>query len=135
METSMRSIAIGFCALALSAPVASAQQSLESSTPGPTVESQAAEPAAQTAAETSVKAEPVGPTIEAAAVGFRVSADKNASLTAAQAVRRGQGQDVALMAVGVGAMIVGAIVGGTAGTVILIGGAAMALFGLYNYLE
>lgn len=131
----MRSIAIGFCALALSAPLARAQQSLQSSTPAPTVESLVTEPAAQTAPEPSVRAEPVGPTIEAAAVGFRVSADKNASLVAAQAIRRGQGQDVALMAVGVGAMIVGAIVGGTAGTVILIGGAAMALFGLYNYLE
>jgi hypothetical protein len=39
------------------------------------------------------------------------------------------------MAVGVGAMIVGAIVGDTPGTIIVIGGAAMALFGLYHYLE
>ena len=45
------------------------------------------------------------------------------------------GQDVALMVVGVGAMIVGALVGETAGTIIIIGGAAMALFGLYHYLE
>lgn len=39
------------------------------------------------------------------------------------------------MAVGVGAMIVGALVQGTAGTIIIIGGAGMALYGLYNYLE
>ena len=45
------------------------------------------------------------------------------------------GQDVALMVVGAGAMIVGAIVGDTPGTIILIGGAAMALYGLYHYLE
>jgi hypothetical protein len=32
-------------------------------------------------------------------------------------------------------MIVGALVGDTAGTIILIGGAGMALFGLYHYLE
>lgn len=76
-----------------------------------------------------------GPTIESAAVGFRLTVDKNESQEAAQIFRRGQGQDVALMVVGVGAMIVGAIIGDTAGTVILIGGAAMALFGLYNYLE
>ena len=40
-----------------------------------------------------------------------------------------------MMAVGVGAMIVGAIVGETAGTIIIIGGAAVALYGLYHYLE
>lgn len=79
----------------------------------------------------------VGPTIESAVAGFRISAGQreNASPAAAAQLRRGQGKDVALMVVGVGAMIVGAIVGDTAGTVILIGGAAMALWGLYNYLE
>lgn len=39
------------------------------------------------------------------------------------------------MVVGVGAMIAGALITGTAGTIIIIGGAAMALYGLYNYLE
>ena len=38
------------------------------------------------------------------------------------------------MVVGVGAMIVGALVEDTAGTIIIIGGAGMALYGLYNYL-
>jgi hypothetical protein len=32
-------------------------------------------------------------------------------------------------------MIAGALIGGTAGTIIIIGGAAMGLFGLYHYLE
>jgi glycerate kinase len=79
-----------------------------------------------------------GPTLQAAAVGFRVAetrVDKSSMATGAQIVRRHQGQDVALMAVGVGAMIVGALVSGTAGTIIVIGGAAVALFGLYHYLE
>lgn len=134
----MRSIAIGFCALALSVPaqLAGAQQSLQSSTPGPTVASQLADavtPASAGGASGETAA--AGPTIESAAVGFRLTVDKNESREAAQIFRRGQGQDVALMVVGVGAMIVGAIIGDTAGTVILIGGAAMALFGLYNYLE
>lgn len=40
-----------------------------------------------------------------------------------------------MMAVGVGAMIVGAIVGDTAGTIIIITGAGVALYGLYHYLE
>ena len=131
----MRIIAIGFFAVALSAPVAGAQQSLQSSTPGPTAASPAATPTTQSAGTAKAPAVAAGPTIESAAVGFRVSADRNESREPAQLFRRGQGQDVALMVVGVGAMIVGAIVGGTAGTIVLIGGAAMALFGLYNYLE
>lgn len=108
----MRVLAISLCAIALLPAASSAQQS------------------AQLA--------PQGPTIQAAAVGFRVNdarADATTKTTAAPIVRRNQGQDVALMVVGVGAMIAGALIAGTAGTIIIIGGAAMALFGLYHYLE
>jgi len=78
-----------------------------------------------------------GPTIQSAAVGFQVKepkVDASTKVSAAPSHPRA-GQDVALMVVGVGAMIVGALVSGTAGTIIIIGGAAMALFGLYHYLE
>jgi hypothetical protein len=105
----MRIIAIGFFALALCPAISGAQQSLKSAK--------------------------IGPTVQSAAIGFRAPADENAELKAAAQIRRGQGQDVALMAVGVGAMVVGALVGDTVGTVFLIGGAALALWGLYNYLE
>jgi hypothetical protein len=108
----MRFLAIGLCALAMLPAGSQAQQST------------------QLAAK--------GPTIQAAAVGFRVADAKvNATtkVTAAPIVSRHQGQDVALMAVGVGAMIAGALIGDTAGTIIVIGGAGMALFGLYHYLE
>lgn len=107
----MRLLAIGFCALVLLPAGSNAQQAAEYSK---------------------------GPTIQSAAVGFRVAEAKvNAStdMTAAPVIRRHAGQDVALMVVGVGAMIVGAIVDKPAGTIILIGGAAMALYGLYHYLE
>jgi hypothetical protein len=107
----MRFLAISFFALALIPAASNAQQSAQLS--------------------------PKGPTIQAAAVGFRVSeakVDASTKVTAAP-VGRHAGQDVALMVVGVGAMIVGALVGGTAGTIIIIGGAAAALFGLYHYLE
>jgi hypothetical protein len=108
----MRVLAISLCAIALLPAASRAQQS------------------AQLA--------PQGPTIQAAAVGFRANdakADATTKMTSALAVQRHQGQDVALMAVGVGAMIAGALIAGTAGTIIIIGGAAMALFGLYHYLE
>ena len=108
----MRFLAISFCALALMPTASNAQQSKQLSTKGPTLQS--------------------------AAVGFRVNeakVDASTKVTAAPVVRRNQGQDVALMVVGVGAMIAGALIGNTAGTIIIIGGAGMALFGLYHYLE
>jgi hypothetical protein len=108
----MRFLAIGLCALAMLPATSQAQQS------------------SQLIAK--------GPTIQAAAVGFRAvdaKVDARTKSTAAPIVSRHQGQDVALMAVGVGAMVAGALIGDTAGTIILIGGAGMALFGLYHYLE
>lgn len=112
MENEMRFLAIGFCALAMLPAASQAQQSSQLASKGPTV--------------------------RAAAVGFRASdakVDATTKSTAAPIVPRHQGQDVALMAVGVGAMIAGALIGGTAGTIVVIGGAAMGLFGLYHYLE
>jgi len=109
----MRFLAISFCAIALMPAAASAQQQSK---------------------QISAK----GPTLQSAAVGFRVKetkVDASTKITAAPIVGRHQGQDVALMAVGVGAMIAGALIGDTAGTIIIIGGAGMALFGLYHYLE
>lgn len=112
MENEMRILAISFCALALIPAASGAQQS--------------AKPLAK------------GPTLQAAAVGFRIAetkVDASTKVTAAQ-IRRGQGQDVALMAVGVGAMIVGALIdNNTASTIFIIGGGAVALYGLYKYLE
>ena len=108
----MRSLALSVCALALISVSSSAQQ--------------VSPPAAK------------GPTLQAAAVGFHVNASRvsaSTRTTAAPLIPRHQGQDVALMAVGVGAMIAGALIGDTAGTIIIIGGAGMALFGLYHYLE
>jgi hypothetical protein len=108
----MRFLAISFCAIGLLPAASNAQQSKQISTNGPTLQS--------------------------AAVGFRVNeakVDASTKVTAAPLVRRHQGQDVALMVVGVGAMIAGALIGDTPGTIIIIGGAGMALFGLYHYLE
>src|SRR3954469_23202313 len=110
MEIDMRLMALSLCVLAVLPAAGGAQQ---------------------------VTPTAAGPTLQSASVGFRATDAKvNAStrVTAAP-VRPRAGQDVALMVVGVGAMIVGALVGDTAGTIIIIGGAAMALFGLYHYLE
>lgn len=75
--------------------------------------------------------------MQAAAVGFHVNepvVNAATKVTSAPCCRH-QGQDVAMMAVGVGAMLVGAIVGDTPGTIIIIAGAGVALYGLYHYLQ
>ena len=108
----MRFLAISLCALAILPAASGAQQS------------------AQLA--------PQGPTIQAAAVGFRVNeakVDASKNMTSAPVVARHAGQDVALMVVGGAAIIVGAIIGSTAGTIVMIGGAAAFLLGLFHYLE
>ena len=53
----------------------------------------------------------------------------------APATRKSLGQPVALMIVGGAAVLLGAIVGGDPGVIIMIGGAAAFLIGLYQYLE
>ena len=40
-----------------------------------------------------------------------------------------------MMIVGGAALIVGAIIGGTPGTIVMVGGGVVGLIGLYNYLE
>jgi hypothetical protein len=39
------------------------------------------------------------------------------------------------MFVGAGAFVAGAIIGGDAGTLIMVGGAVVGLYGLYEYLK
>jgi hypothetical protein len=45
------------------------------------------------------------------------------------------GQAGAMMVVGLAALIAGAIIGGTPGTVVMVGGAVIGLVGLYDYLQ
>lgn len=89
----------------------------------------------QLAPESRVQAKS-GPTLEAAAVGIRpaVSADA-AAPTQTRARRRGVNQDVALMIVGGAAIVAGAIIGDDAGTIFMVTGAIIGLWGLYNYLQ
>jgi hypothetical protein len=47
----------------------------------------------------------------------------------------GAGTNVALIVVGGAALIVGAIIGGTAGILIAVAGAAIGLYGLYGFIQ
>jgi uncharacterized membrane protein YiaA len=41
----------------------------------------------------------------------------------------------AMMIVGGAALVVGAVIGGQAGTIVMVGGAVIGLVGLWNYLQ
>jgi hypothetical protein len=53
----------------------------------------------------------------------------------AMATNANLGQARAMMIVGGAALITGAIIGGDPGTVIMVGGAVIGLYGLYQYLQ
>jgi hypothetical protein len=77
--------------------------------------------------------EHVGPTSAALSVAVRNAIPADAA--AAPKGNAGLGQNEALMIVGGAAVLVGAIVGGQAGDVFMIGGAIVGLYGLYKYLQ
>ena len=45
------------------------------------------------------------------------------------------GQDVAMMVVGGAALVVGSVIGGDAGTLMMVGGGVVGLVGLYQYVR
>jgi hypothetical protein len=68
-------------------------------------------------------------------VAAHYPASKAVAHAAMAAPRRGLGQAQAMMVVGLGALLAGAIIGGTPGTIIMVGGAVVGLLGLYDYLQ
>lgn len=77
----------------------------------------------------------VGPTVGASVVGIRRAESAKAPAAPAADARLGAGRNVALMVVGGAALIIGAIIGGTAGVLIAVTGAAIGLYGLYNFVQ
>ena len=61
--------------------------------------------------------------------------DRPLAVTPADRDHVGAGNNVAMMAVGVGAIITGSIVGGPGGSLIAVGGAVVGLVGLYHYVR
>jgi hypothetical protein len=125
MIARIRRFAIAVAALtsaALAAPAAAAQEGRADLVRG----------------DTSAHAVPAGPTIDRAAVGARPLAQRPADDAEAQAAlqqRLGLGKARALMIVGFATVIIGLLIGDDVGTLIAIGGAAVGLYGLYNYLR
>ena len=101
--------------------------------PSGAAQSLTAMPIAANVTATPVQQQQVGPTIAALTVGVR-----NVVPATTQTPQRGSaglGQNEALMIVGGAAILVGAVVGGDAGDIFMIGGAIVGLYGLYKYLQ
>lgn len=132
--------AAALCAAATVSPLRAAHAQSATST-GDGIAAPAVE-APQPAAPRTAAA---GPTLASASVAVRASgAEEQQRLAAAAsavptnalpAQRHSQGQPKALMIVGGAAFIAGALIGDTAGTAIMIGGAGVGLYGLYLYLQ
>ena len=75
-----------------------------------------------------------GPTLESATIGFHRAAAQNTHGPVTVAAARSS-NSAALMIVGGAAFLAGAIIGGDAGTIIMVGGAGVGLYGLYLYLQ
>jgi len=70
--------------------------------------------------------------------GLRVGAHRltsTSSNAAAAPQHAGLGQPVAMMVVGLAGLVAGAVIGGSPGTIIMIGGAVVGLIGLWQYLQ
>ncbi len=78
---------------------------------------------------------PSGPTVLAATAAVRPQPRTDASVPLALDVRRQLRRSEALMIVGGAIFLAGAIIGDDAGTIIMIGGAAVGIYGLYLYLQ
>ena len=74
----------------------------------------------------------LAPTQSAATVGVRAYTPARAPAPAPAPVT---GRNPAMMIVGGVALLVGAVIGGDEGTIIMIGGGVLGLFGLWNYLR
>jgi len=113
------------------APTASAMTLAQAATgdarqPAATV---ATAPAAETASKPVIR----GPSIASARVASHA---ESAPIGAAPVIqnRTSNRNAIAFMAVGGAALVVGAVIGGDAGTFVMLGGAVIGLYGLYLFL-
>ncbi|MEO8192791.1 MAG: hypothetical protein ABI681_02995 [Gemmatimonadales bacterium] len=99
------------------------------------VTSPAAFAVAQTPAASHSRSSAAGPTVSSSTVGIKRTAPASSTTAPAAEARLGAGRNVALMVVGGAALIIGAVIGGTAGVLLAIGGAIVGLYGLYNFVQ
>ena len=90
-------------------------------------------PASRTAEMKGVAA--AGPRVELTATGVRQLTKFDSGAVNLAAKKQQVGKPAALMIVGGAAILIGAVIGGDAGALFMIGGAVVGLIGLYQYLQ
>lgn len=123
-------------AFAVAAPVAGAQERTATDSLAALATTTPAVPAADVVP--AVAPAPVAATRPAVpadvpADAFRAARAREAGVAVAQAGSAGQGK--VYMIVGGAAFLAGAIIGGDAGTLIMVGGAGVGIYGLYLFLQ
>ena len=93
----------------------------------------AAAPAAR--AQASGTQPHLGPTVHAASSAVRPDLRMDATVPRALDLRQALRRSETLMIVGGAIFLAGAIIGDDAGTIIMIGGAGIGIYGLYLYLQ
>ena len=86
-------------------------------------------------AQAVAEAPPSGPTVLAAQAALHPDLGMDASVPRALDVRSQLRRSETLMIVGGAIFLAGAIIGDDAGTIIMIGGAGVGIYGLYLYLQ
>ncbi len=92
-----------------------------------------AAPASAQESESALTTAAVLPSLEAAVVAVRTPATNGPLVVPQQ--RQGMRRSTTLMIIGGAIFLAGAVIGDDAGAIIMIGGAATALYGLYLYLD
>ena len=92
-------------------------------------------PAAVAPAPAAERALSLAPLSQNVTVGVRSNASQQAPAGPLVPSKGSVGRNTAMMVVGVAALLVGAVVGGRAGTIVMISGAVVGLVGLWNYLQ
>jgi hypothetical protein len=129
----MSAIAVLFAAAGTLAAQGAAQNANVSDPQVPAVAAPATTqaPVAAPAAEQMTS---LAPLADKASVGVR-QLSPSGPVPFAPPRREKVGSNVAMMIVGGAVLIVGAIVGGTSGTIIMVGGGVVGIIGLYRYLQ
>ena len=132
-----RSLFAGLLALALLAPPARAQSADSTlTTVTPTSPASAKAVVQEERPDSPATRVVQGPTLDAATAGIRPSQPAATGLPAsAQQQGAGFGRAETLMIVGGAAFVAGLIIGDDAGTIVMVSGAAIGLYGLYLYLQ
>ena len=129
----IRSVVSALAVFIAAAPLAA--QSGSTADQAPATTSATSTPSTVVPAPAAERAPSLAPLAQNMSAGVRSNASQQTPAGPLVPSEGSVGRNPALMIVGVAALLVGAVVGGTAGTVVMIVGGIMGLVGLWNYLQ